>query len=189
MMKTRLLTGLLATLIAVTAISPVEVAAASGEPVVGRPLPAWQPGLLDIHQISIGGKGDAAFFILPDGTTLLLDAGDMVRQRPPRYDAPPRPNDSLRSGQWVGRYIREAHPQGGRGVLDYAVLTHFHEDHMGLVTEHSPLSASGAYRLTGLTDVAEEIQIREVLDLGWPAYDFPPSLECLGSSRILVGNS
>ena len=156
--------------------NPSGARAAAVDPVVGQPLPDWQPGMLDIHQISIGGKGDAAFFIFPDGTTLLLDAGEMVRSRPPNYDAPLRPNASLRSGQWIGRYIRQVHPQQNRGVLDYAILTHFHEDHMGLVTEQSPLSASGKYRLTGITDVAEDVPIRRILDLGWPDYDFPPSL-------------
>jgi hypothetical protein len=47
---------------------------------------------------------------------------------------------------------------------------------MGLVTEESPMSATGAYRLTGITDVADEIPIRQMVDLGWPTYDFPPSL-------------
>ena len=37
----------------------------------GTPLPAWTPGTLDIHQISTG-LGNAALFILPDGTTMLV---------------------------------------------------------------------------------------------------------------------
>ena len=47
-------------------------ALAQGE--IGAPLPAWAPGMLDIHQISTG-RGNAALFVLPDGTTLLVDAG------------------------------------------------------------------------------------------------------------------
>ena len=42
---------------------------------VGQPLPAWTPGSLDIHQINTG-KGNSALFLLPDGTTMLVDAGD-----------------------------------------------------------------------------------------------------------------
>ncbi|MCC6165274.1 MAG: hypothetical protein IT182_18160 [Acidobacteria bacterium] len=42
---------------------------------VGAPLPAWQPGTLDIHIINTG-RGDAALLVLPDGTTLQFDAGD-----------------------------------------------------------------------------------------------------------------
>ena len=37
-------------------------------------LPEWQAGYLDIHQISTG-RGNAAYLIFPDGTTMLLDAG------------------------------------------------------------------------------------------------------------------
>jgi beta-lactamase superfamily II metal-dependent hydrolase len=176
----RLVAGIL--VVAGCCLMPRPLAAAGVDPVVGQPLPAWQPGMLDIHQISIGGKGDSALFIFPDGTTMLLDVGEMVRPRPPNYDAPIRPNPSLRSGQWVAKYIQHAHPQGPRGALDYAVLTHFHEDHMGLVTDASPPSALGPYRLTGITDVAEEMPIRRVLDLGWPTYDFPPSLNTAPSN-------
>lgn len=48
----------------------------SGAQTVGEVLPPWTPGTLDVHQINTG-KGDAALFIFPDGTTLLVDAGAM----------------------------------------------------------------------------------------------------------------
>ncbi len=41
---------------------------------VGEVLPDWTPGILDIHEISTG-RGCATFSMLPDGTTLLYDAG------------------------------------------------------------------------------------------------------------------
>ena len=62
---------------------------------VGSPLPAWTPGTLDIHQISTG-RGNAALFILPDGTTLLVDAGaagDGLPQSEPHPDASRTPGD------------------------------------------------------------------------------------------------
>ncbi len=141
---------------------------------VGRPLPPWERGMLDLHQINTG-TGDAAFFIFPDGTTMLLDAAAVNRagERPANYDTPARPDDSQRPGQWVAHYIRRMHPEGERGALDYAMLTHFHGDHMGTLTDQSPTSKTGAYRLTGITDVGEEINIRRMLDRGWPNYDFP----------------
>ncbi len=143
-------------------------------PEAGKRLPAWERGGLDIHQINTG-TGDAALFILPDGTTFLLDAGAVNRtgQREPRYDAPPRPNSSRRPGQWIAHYIRRMHPEGARGGLDFAALTHFHGDHMGTLMPDSPPSASGAYKLTGITDVGEELRIGTLLDRGWPDYDFP----------------
>ena len=111
----------------------------------------------------------------PDGTTFLLDAGAVNRtgQREPRYDAPPRPDSSRRPGQWIAYYIRRMHPEGARGGLDFAALTHFHGDHMGTLMPDSPPSASGAYKLTGITDVGEELRIGTLLDRGWPDYDFP----------------
>lgn len=141
---------------------------------VGQPLPAWQRGMLDIHTINTG-TGDAALFIFPDGTTLLLDAGATNRagERPPHYDAPPRPDATRRPGEWIARYVRRMHPASASGALDYAALTHFHGDHMGTLTKDSPPSASGAYRLTGITDVAEMIPIRRMIDRDWPKYDFP----------------
>ena len=150
--------------------------ARAAEVVVGQPLPAWQRGELDIHQINTG-TGDAAFFILPDGTTFLLDAGAVNRtaERAPHYDAPPRPDATRRPGQWIAHYIKTHHPEGERGRLDYAALTHFHGDHMGTLMPESPpsVAAAGAYRLTGITDVGDEVRIATLLDRGWPDYTFP----------------
>lgn len=130
--------------------------------------------MLDIHQINTG-TGDAALFILPDGTTLLLDAAGVNRsaERPPNYDTPAIPDGSRRAGEWVARYIQRVHPEGGRGALDYAMLTHFHGDHMGTLLSDSPKAASGAYQLTGIADVGDAIPIRRILDRGWPDYDYP----------------
>ena len=36
----------------------------------------WQEGFLDIHQISTG-RGNVAWMIMPDGTTMLVDMGDL----------------------------------------------------------------------------------------------------------------
>src|SRR3982751_5189516 len=59
----------------VAATSPAPIA------VVGRPLPAWQKGYLDLHHINTG-RGNAAFYIFPDGTTMLLDAGELDPSSP-----------------------------------------------------------------------------------------------------------
>ena len=41
-----------------------------------KQLKPWSKGTLDIHHISTG-RGPAFFYILPDGTRLLVDAGDL----------------------------------------------------------------------------------------------------------------
>ena len=38
-------------------------------------LPKWEKGYLDIHHINTG-RGNCTFLIFPDGTTMMIDAGD-----------------------------------------------------------------------------------------------------------------
>lgn len=117
---------------------------------IGQLPPAWSPGTFDIHQIQTG-RGNAAFLIFPDGTTALIDAG-AVPDRPGPALAPARPNSSRTPAQWIARYIDTFSPMKP-AALDYLVVTHYHDDHMGAVPE-----------LAGL------IPIRHLLDRG----DSPP---------------
>ena len=95
-------------------------------------LPPWTRGTLDIHQISTG-RGNAALIVLPDGTTVLVDAGP--------------------GGDVIAHYIeRMLAPAPVR--LDYAVLTHFHSDHVG-----------------GIAEVGERAPIGTIVDRG---YDYLP---------------
>jgi len=67
----------------------------------GDLLPAWSPGTLDIHQI-VTGRGNANFMTFPDGTTVLVDAGDQGETE----FASQRPDASRTPAQWIARYIR-----------------------------------------------------------------------------------
>jgi beta-lactamase superfamily II metal-dependent hydrolase len=113
--------------------------------VVGEVLPAWTPGILDIHQISTG-RGNSALFIFPDGTTMLVDAGAQTSKNP-RYVAP-RPDDSRTPGEWIIRYIRQMLRHDSVPELSYFLLTHFHSDHMGQVSDASKVSKSGQFKLS-----------------------------------------
>jgi beta-lactamase superfamily II metal-dependent hydrolase len=135
------------------------------------PLPTWTAGTLDIHHISTG-RGNSTFFILPDGTTLLVDAGAVADGVP---DTSPHPDGSRTPGAWIARYINRHKPAGVTG-LDYALITHFHPDHMGQLTAASPRDHTGTYRLTGITEIAEAMPIHTLLDRGWPDYSYPNPL-------------
>jgi len=106
---------------------------------------------------------------------MLVDAG-AIGGDSPRYVAP-RPNDSRSPGEWIVRYVLQMMKQDLAPALDYALLTHFHSDHMGQISDDSRLSESGRYRLSGITEVGEQIPIRKILDRGWPDYRYPAPLE------------
>jgi hypothetical protein len=164
--------------------------------VVGQPLPAWQEGYMDLHHINTG-RGNAAYYILPDGTTVLFDAGELDPSDPrttSKRNTPIRPDDSRKPYEWIARYIRRVAPvvrgsagagapgmrQGagasagpgeGSAGIDYAVISHFHDDHFGGWYPAAPVSADGKFALTGITGVGELIPIHTLLtrDYHYPA--------------------
>lgn len=134
-------------------------------------LPGWKPGVLEIHHISTG-RGNSAFFILPDGSTMLVDAGALYGQT--EFMIAPKPDGSRRPGEWIGRYIqRQLKAAGLEPQIDQFMLTHLHADHLGDVTAATPLSADGSYKLTGVSDVAALVPIRKFVDRAWPDYSYP----------------
>ena len=140
----------------------------------------WQEGFLDIHHINTG-RGDTAYFVLPDGTTMVFDAGDLdaegfERRNSPYRVGPARPDNSRKPGAWAAHYIKQVAPAGRELQLDYAVISHFHADHYGDLTPSCLSSAQGDYRLTGITELGEIIPIRKLIDRDYPNYDFPINL-------------
>jgi len=139
---------------------------------------SWQAGYLDIHHFHTG-RGNAAFFIFPDGTTMLVDAGEIGGSFGPGQTlriSPAYPDDSLSAGEWISRYIRQLMPTGRKPAIDYALITHFHADHYGSITRGSKRSQTGKFRLSGITAVAEEIPVGNLIDRGYPLYNFPTDL-------------
>ena len=57
-------------------------------------LPEWQEGYLDIHTIATG-RGDAALIVMPDGTTMMIDAGDNAKAKDTQH-----PDASKMPGEW-----------------------------------------------------------------------------------------
>ena len=141
---------------------------------VGEKLSDWSEGYLDIHEISTG-RGSSTFFIFPDGTTMLYDAGEFTETnqawRIPRY-VKAYPNENKTSSEWIKNYISRVLEPVPNFQIDYAMPSHFHRDHMGQVTDSSPISKNKAYSLTGFTLIGDEIPIKMMLDRGWPEYNY-----------------
>jgi len=136
---------------------------------------SWKEGYLDLHHINTG-RGDAAYYVFPDGTTLLFDSGEQDPTDERTHSARNtiiRPDNSKPPHEWIAHYIKQVAPSNRKPVINYAILSHFHEDHMGAYYETAPRSAKGDYVLTGITGIAELIPVEVLLDRGYPSYNIP----------------
>lgn len=165
-------------LLALLAAPALPAWAAPAEPVapdvIGAALAPWRPGCLDIHHIATG-RGNATFILFPDATSLLIDAGASLNGTD--VSVATRPDASRRAGEWIARYARRHLAGAGQDALDYLLVTHLHPDHTGDVDAQAPQSVHGAYRLSGVTDVAEMISVRTLIDRGFPDYDYPTRID------------
>lgn len=93
---------------ATVAASTQAVAAPAATTAATTQAPAPQLGALKAHFIDVG-QGDSEFLELPDGKTMLVDAGEAS------------------AGDKVVSYIRGL----GHDRIDYVVATHPHADHIG----------------------------------------------------------
>jgi beta-lactamase superfamily II metal-dependent hydrolase len=132
-------------------------------------LPPWEEGVLDIHHINTG-RGDAVFTILPDGTTLLIDAGDMSETHPRTLsarNAKRLPNNTKSPPGWIVDYIQQFFPKGYKKKLDYALITHYHDDHFGELDSLRINAFEDDYFLTGITEVGYSLPIKKIMDRGF----------------------
>ena len=148
---------------------------------IGKPLPKWQEGYLDIHHIN-SARGECTFYILPDGTTMLVDAGETT------LDIPPRPNSSVPAYEVYGKYIKYFMPQGHLN-LDYMLLSHFHIDHMGSSSIRE--AAADGYVHTGVSAVYDLVKFDRLIDRGYPNYEADvtigaPDTDAMPNYRLFV---
>lgn len=138
-------------------------------------LPKWQEGYMDIHTIATG-RGDATFIVMPDGTTLMIDAGDNGKLKDKQY-----PDTTRRAGEWQAIYMKKV-MEGlpGNGKVDYAMITHFHDDHMG--SRRQMLPGNNGYGLSGITLVGELVGYNKLIDRGYPSYNFPSKKNVSGAN-------
>ena len=127
---------------------------------IGKPLPAWKPGELELHFIATG-VGENAFYRLPDGTTWLNDCGDYW------YDkaaVPPMPSNERLGAEWVVRYIERL---GVKGPIDYLTISHWHTDHVGDPKMRSVVTKDGR-KVCGAALVAERLGVVRYSDFEHP---------------------
>ena len=132
---------------------------------VGKTLPAWNDGYLDIHFVN-SGRGECCFYILPDGTTLLVDAGEISTSS---VSVAQRPNDKVRPYMVYAKYIKHFLPSG-RKAIDYCLATHLHTDHIGSA-DCATETAEAGYLKSGLLSLFDEVPYKIVLDSMYPNYD------------------
>jgi len=137
---------------------------------ISKALPAWKPGVLEIHHIATN-RGNSALLILPDRTTMMVDAGAIYGTTP--YLSDPLPSAQRRPGEWIGRYAKRRLEASGPTAIDTFLLTHLHGDHVGYLPPDGPLSSDRTYRLTGVSDVAAIVPILRFIDRAWPDYTYP----------------
>jgi len=139
-------------------------------------IPKWEKGYLDIHTI-FTGHGNSQYIVFPDGTTMMIDAGDHWTKPYNKRYAPMRasriyPDSTFTAAKAIANYVNQAQSGQHKGI-DYFLITHFHSDHYGEANPIFPKSQKGDYILNGLTELAEYLPIRTIVDRGYPNYDFP----------------
>ena len=146
-------------------VSALLISACGGADV----LAPWKEGYLDIHQISTG-RGNATFMILPDGTTMMVDMGDLGDTSHFRQEVMPAvPSSEKSPAEWVARYVRHfSEPLSNDGRIDMMLITHYDSDHIGI------LGRSGVSELDSL------LHIEKIVDRG---YDYPTPEQALSMNR------
>ncbi len=136
-------------------------------------LTAWQHGYMDIHHISTG-RGNCTFMILPDGTTMMVDAGDNGPANDDGTKLDRVPNESLTPAEWIVRYVTHFTEKAGLPAkLDHMLVSHFHYDHVGVGTAEYPWSPDGEYLMTGVSYVGSTLEVDNFVDRAYPDYNFP----------------
>ncbi|MCI2082841.1 MAG: hypothetical protein LKK08_01185 [Bacteroidales bacterium] len=144
---------------------------------VGRSLPLWRMGELDIHFINTA-RGESTYQILPDGTTFLVDAsGALLAFGVEKSDPlPAKPSGDITAGKVIVDYIDHFSPEVSKGHINYLLITHLDNDHIGSLKDSLPLHQSGLFRMTSLAEIGSDLIIDNFMDRSYPDYTFPESV-------------
>lgn len=142
---------------------------------IGTPYRGWIEGEFEIHHIHTG-MGEANFIIMPDGTSMLIDAGDLGPnqpewERPKVY--PPIAKCEHHPGKVIANYILQTNPHAKN--VDYFLSSHFHDDHLCRAREGARMTEgrNPDYPLSGVAEAGELLRFGKFFDRGYPNYDYP----------------
>ena len=152
--------------------TPVEDNRGPFDNEIGKPLSAWAEGCLDIHAIN-SGRGECTFFIMPDGTTLCCDAGELGPDSGEHSRVDAKPNANTRAFRTYGDYIKYFLPQNV-SYMDYMLMTHFHNDHMGSCNEtafNQIVKGGFTWRQTGIMALYDMVPFDKMIDRAYSSND------------------
>lgn len=156
--------------------TPVEDVRGPFDNEIGKTLSPWAEGCLDIHAVN-SGRGECTFFIMPDGTSLCCDAGEITKEGSEKSGDHPRvdqkPDANTRPYVTYANYITHFLPEGVN-YLDYMLMTHFHSDHFGSPTDesYSEVTRSGmTWRQTGIMALYDMVPFDKMIDRAYSPSD------------------
>ncbi len=68
---------------------------------------------------------------------------------------PRRPSSDWTGGRSIANYIKQVAPGSWNGQLDYALITHFHDDHYGYLEPNTKYSKTGKVKTSPRLCVSE----------------------------------
>ena len=151
-------------------------------PLAGKKLPAWRPGEFQVHFIYTG-VAESMFWIMPDGTTMLLDCGDHPAITRGKMAVWVLPNGKRHAGEWIARYVTRVNP--GKTAVDYLMISHHHADHAGMEGWEAGKRTwkDQTLSVSGFLQAADTLKFLTGFDRGWPDFNEPiPNERCDSAS-------
>ena len=156
-------------------------------------LAPWTPGYLEDHHLRHQPRQLSLPSSLPDGTTMMVDAGALYNTSPCLGE--PRLLTGRRPGEWIETFIGAAWKSaslGGTPSHRYRcprLITALHPDHLGAVPPSS-MSQRRKYIPTGVADVADIVPRHRYIDpITAPDYCYPHTPPPLTSSKTIERSS
>lgn len=165
------------------------------EELKGKPIPAWEEGMLDIHFINTTA-GESYLVIFPDATQLLVDAagsgvgtgvvGNTTNVEIRKRWDPTKSN--MLYGEFIADYVKKCMAWTGNNKIDYLLLTHLHNDHFGEASGLPKSKLGGNYTQQSFPYLMDEFPVGLLLDRDYPDYGYPYDNLTLAANKGNIAN-